>query len=81
MSAGQQVGAQDQIVALWDPGHTFRIMAFFHSNLKTHVPAPPPSSITRRSCHLRGHSPTQRRATPGVNREEPRGDSKAVGTR
>ena len=53
----------------------------FHSNLKTHDPASPPRSITRRSCHLRGHSPTRRRAASGVNREEPWGESKAVGTR
>ena len=42
-------------MVLWDPGHTFRATASFHSNLKTHVPAPPPCSITRRSCRLRGH--------------------------
>ena len=73
-------GAQDQIVVLWDPGHTFRATASFHSNLKTHVPAPPPCNITRRSCRLRGHSPHQRRAASRVHREEPWDESKAVGT-
>ena len=77
---GPWVGAQDQASGLWDPGHAFRATASFHSKLRHSVPACPPCSITRRSCHLRGRSPTQRRAASGVNREEPWGENKAVGT-
>ena len=81
------MGAQDQISGLWDPGHPFRATGFFYSNLKIHMSRPVlPAAITRRSCRLRGHSPTWRRgrsptrrkAASGVNREEPRGESKAL---
>ena len=81
------MGAQDQVSGLWDPGHPFRAMGFYYSNLKIHMSQPAlPTAITRRSCRLRGHSPTwrrgrsptRRRAASGVNREEPRGESKAL---
>ena len=76
------MGAQDQVSGLWDPGHPFRAMGFYYSNLKIHMSRPVlPAAITRRSCRLRGHSPTRRRAASGVNREEPWGKSKAVGMR
>ena len=78
---GLGVGAQDQISGLWDPGHAFSATASFHSNLRHRVLACPPCSITRRSCHLRGHSLTWKRAASGVNREEPWGEIKAMGTR
>ena len=69
-------GAQDQNLE-----HTFRARASFHSNLKIPESWPLlPAAITRRSCHVRGHSPTRRRAASEVNREEPWGESKAVGT-
>ena len=69
-------GAQDQSLE-----HNFRATASFHSNLKIHESRPLlPAAITRRSCHVRGHSPTRRRAASEVNREEPWGESKAVGT-
>ena len=66
------MGAQDQVSGLWDPGHPFRAMGFYYSNLKIHMSQPAlPTAITRRSCRLRGHSPTQRRAASEVSREEP----------
>ena len=43
-SRSARVGAQDQSSGLWDPGHTFRAMASFHSNLETRVLACPPRS-------------------------------------
>ena len=46
----------------------------------TRVPASPPCSCHQKELPSEGHSPTQRRAAPGVNREEPWCDSKAVGT-
>ena len=76
------MAAQDQVSGLWDPGHPFRATGFFYSNLKIHTSRPAlPTAITRRSCHLRGRSPIRRRAASGVNREEPWGESKAVGMR
>ena len=70
----------------WSPGPKPRTHLRGHSLLPQQpedprVPACPPCSITGRSCHLRGHSPTRRRAAPGVNRKEPWSESKAVGTR
>ena len=75
------MGFQDPNSGLWDKGDILRATASFYSNLKAHVSWPHLlAGISGRSCCLRGHSPTWRRAASGVTREKPQGESKAVET-
>ena len=56
-------------------------MASFHSNLETHMPRTyPPYSHHLKELPSEGTQPHLDEGSSGVNREEPRGESKAVGT-